>query len=351
MILYLHIPFCDSKCGYCAFYSQTNQKHLFSPYIKALEIDLKYQLEYYSVKSIESVFIGGGTPNILDSKAYKQIFTLINPLLVSGAEVSIEANVNLISKSWCDDLVSLGANRLSVGVQSFYEDKLELLERKHKVKDIAKSLELASSFKNKSIDLIYDTALDSLARLKHELDCALQLDINHISCYSLSIDKDSSFGLKNANHKASLESQSSFIKQLLESYGAFQYEVSNFALPYKCKHNLAYWEGKDYLGVGASSVSKIDIKPNGASRLYASKDLSEYIKHPTKRVKEPLSEADLQTERLFLGLRSEVGVSTKDYSFKLLESLKDKIYIKGDHFFAKDLFLADEIALWLLRRS
>ncbi|PAF48617.1 hypothetical protein BKH43_07830 [Helicobacter sp. 13S00401-1] len=350
MTLYLHIPFCDSKCGYCAFYSQTNQEHLIKPYLEALTLDLSYQLKHYDIKSIESVFIGGGTPNILDSKSYEGLFNLITPLLKDDAEVNIEANVNLISKQWCDSLVSFGATRLSVGVQSFYEDKLKLLERQHSTKDIAKSLELANSFKNKSIDLIYDTALDSKARLKHELECALKLDINHISCYSLSVDKDSSFALKDTSSKVSNHTQSNFIKQFLESKGAFQYEVSNFALPYKCQHNLSYWKGKDYLGVGVASVSKVNCKDKGAKRLYASKDLKGYITNPIKRLEENLSLDDLRTEELFLGLRSEVGVETFSFNKKLLNDLQDKVYIKEGRFYAKDLFVADEIALWLLRR-
>ncbi len=191
MILYIHIPFCESKCGYCAFNSYENKSELKEAYIQALCLDLKHALKQTHEK-MESIFIGGGTPNTLSVKSFEKIFESIhqNARLSVDCEITTEANPELISKAWCQGLKDLGINRLSLGVQSFREDKLLFLERQHS-KNIAPVVEvvLKSGIENISIDLIYNTPLDSEKSLKEELKLAKELPINHLSAYALSIEK------------------------------------------------------------------------------------------------------------------------------------------------------------------
>lgn len=361
MVLYIHIPFCESKCGYCAFSSVVvgqdfaNQK---KRYIDALICDISHTLQVYRARgglaknasndenieklknlkdtkntqklALDSIYIGGGTPNTLDERDYERIFGAIfdNSTITKEAQITIEANPNLLSKNWCEALRSFGANRISMGVQSFESDKLRFLERSHTQKDIAKALELASGFKYASIDLIYGTPLDSSAVLKREVAKAVSLPISHISAYCLMYEQ----GAKNANKYAKLESKmrgevhnfsdsrdldfssakitssdmGKIVCEELEKSGFSQYEVSSFCKDSRSKslHNLSYWRGEEYLACGVLAVGRV-----GQCRYSGAKELDRYIAYPLQKECEDLSVEDLAFERVFLGLRSEVGVA------------------------------------------
>ncbi|STQ86991.1 coproporphyrinogen III oxidase family protein [Helicobacter muridarum] len=350
MRIYIHIPFCDSKCGYCAFFSQTNQEYLIQDYFKALYKDIQYTLAIHNITYISSIFIGGGTPNVVPARYYESIFELLMPLCNienanSSIEISIESNPNTLTQEWLETLCYFGVNRLSLGVQSFYSDKLILLQRAHSPRDIAHSFDLATRFlDNISLDMIYDCSLDSKFRLQDELAMALNLGISHISAYSLSIDKDSSFAKTNSNHLLRQESLGYVVRDFLCLNGALHYEVSNFALPKKCQHNLGYWNSEEYLGFGASAVSRV-----GTKRTYATKNLQGYIANPSYRIIEELSLRDLEFEEIFLGFRSEVGVRRKLLNQERLNiALSNNLCLEKDsRVYSKDFFIADELALYL----
>ncbi|WP_104748577.1 radical SAM family heme chaperone HemW [Helicobacter cetorum] len=345
MILYIHIPFCDNKCGYCAFNSYENKHELKEEYVKALCLDLKHALGSTNEK-IESIFIGGGTPNTLNVKSFESIFECVyhNASLITDCEITTEANPELISKTWCEGLRDLGINRISLGVQSFREDKLLFLERKHS-KNIAPIIEIIakSKIENISIDLIYNTPLDNELSLKEELKLAKELPINHLSAYALSIEKNTNLE-KNAK-KSSHINYDKVVKATLESFSFKQYEVSNYARDYQVKHNLAYWGAKDYLGCGAGAVGCVNNE-----RFYAKKIIENYIKDPLKRQVELLNTEDKRLEKLFLGLRCELGVelSLLDENKARLLVKENKAFIKNNQLVASDFFMADEMALWLL---
>lgn len=345
LLLYIHIPFCDSKCGYCAFFSQVDKEALVEPYFISLLEDLKHTIRYFGVQNITSVFVGGGTPNFVDSKYYIPIFKFLEPLLASDCEVTFEINPNLLKECWLSDVKQLGLNRLSCGVQSFYDDKLQVLERAHRRYDIFKSFEIASKhIENISLDLIYDCKLDTQERISYELESALKLPIKHISAYSLSIDSNSRFGDSNAYNLQSKDSFGIFVRDFLHSKKFRQYEVSNFAFDKKCKHNLGYWSGTEYLGVGASSVGRV-----GCSRYVSPANIEQYISKPLERKKEILSKNDLDFENVFMGLRSEVGVEKKLLKAnKLHYAITDNLCVeKNGYIYANDFFLADSLALYL----
>lgn len=345
MLLYIHIPFCDSKCGYCAFFSQVNKEDMITPYFQALLKDIKYTLQHFNVKQITSIFVGGGTPNFVDSKHYIEIFRHLLPLCTSDCEITFEMNPNLLSHTWLEEIKNLGANRLSIGVQSFHNDKLQMLERVHTYDDIARAFDIAyNHINNISLDLIYDCKLDTQERMQYELESALKLPINHLSAYSLSIDSHSRFGDRQDHTLQSKESFGIFVRDFLQNNNFKQYEVSNFARVNKCKHNLGYWRGDIYLGVGASSVGRVDL-----IRYFAPANLEQYIANPTQRKKEYLSLNDLHFESIFMGFRSEIGVEKKLLNQTKLQYVIDDnlCYEYNDRVYANDFFLVDSIALYL----
>lgn len=347
MILYIHIPFCAKRCGYCSFSTIINKQSSYSDYKKALILDLKNELK--DIKKLDSVYIGGGTPNILDSSFYKEIFEIFMPL--NPMEVSIESNVNLLDSSWCDDLASMGANRLSIGIQSFNEKKLEFLEREHSLKDIKNAFKKIKAFKNINIDLMFNTPLDSSQLIKEEIESSKNLGINHISAYELNIEPESKFyarGVKDCNIESSLSSEEAInlARENLKKVGFFQYEVSNYALDssYICKHNLAYWRGEEYIGAGLSAVGRIKN-----IRYTKQKTLKKYLLNPLDSSLEVLSKENLNLENLFLGLRSMLGVSTSNLDSRKVDLLikENKAFVKNNKLYANDFFLADEIAIFL----
>ena len=363
MTLYIHIPFCSSRCGYCTFNSFTNSEELYDDYVNALILDISKNT---CKEPLSSIFFGGGTPNMLETRFYEKIFAAIrqNFTLTNDCEITTEANPNLITQQWCQQMHDLGINRLSLGVQSFFTDKLAYLEREHGQKDIYYALECAqkANIFNLSIDLIYDTPLDNPKRIKEEITLATQLPISHLSAYSLSIEDDSR--LKKRGEKESATPQHKVLIEALNHSGFYAYEVSNF-IPKngkKCAHNLAYWQGMDYIGCGAGAVGKLSNKAlknssyntdhSPAIRLQATKNLNDYITHPNKRSIEYLSTQDIFLESLFLGLRSEVGVDISLLDSKALENLEilkshNLIEIKNNRIYALDYFLSDELALRL----
>ncbi|MDE5591964.1 MAG: radical SAM family heme chaperone HemW [Helicobacter sp.] len=348
--LYLHIPFCDSKCGYCAFNSTTNQNYLKDLYMQTLHQHLKLKIEHLGISEFSSVYIGGGTPSVIEARLYEDIFRTITPYLSKNAEINIEANPDSISLEWLLALKDFGVNRLSLGVQSFFKEKLIFLERSHRKDSVFKAVDsaLKVGLKNINIDLIYNTPLCTQKLIEQEIYQASQMPINHLSAYQLSIDEGSRFFTQNKQEKKDefepFSSIGHFIKSCLHSHGFKQYEVSNYSRGYCSKHNLAYWKQKPYLGIGAGGVSFIN-----QTRFYTPNNIQTYIQnfHETQ---EFLSKEDIELETLFLGLRSCIGVFEENISNKeKLEILLQENHVKSQKgkIYAQDYFLADEIALFL----
>lgn len=395
MILYIHIPFCASKCGYCAFNSAViPDTNLHEAYLQSLIIDIRATLEAYRAgellefldsggessttkhipesttpksknptaldrANLRSIYIGGGTPSLLPSSAYALLFEQIARFcdMQSVQEITIEANPNSLQAQWCKDLASLGVNRISFGVQSFDPRKLVFLEREHSGRDIYHALEAAQVFPHRSIDMMYGTPFDDEATLRADMQKACALDIDHLSAYSLMIEQGARFAHKHKSlaapspaQKDSLEKQAHIVREVALAQGFCHYEVSNFARPYKCLHNRAYWAGEEYLGCGVGAVGRA-----GQVRYTGAKDLRAYIANPLAKQCESLALSDLAFEAVFLGLRSEVGVDIAAVSAyinpnRLSILLEEKMCIvQGGRLIASDIFLADEITLWLTR--
>ncbi|MBR2494677.1 radical SAM family heme chaperone HemW [Helicobacter sp.] len=396
MILYIHIPFCASKCGYCAFSSYTGaDSSVKQAYVQALLLDIASTLDGYyhgrlesslldsrgieqkssiqdsgvleskSLRSsanfvqLDSIYIGGGTPSLLPSSAYALIFEQIARFcdMQSVQEITIEANPNSLQSQWCKDLASLGVTRISLGVQSFDKNKLAFLERDHSGQDIYQALEAAQVFPHRSIDMMYGTPFDDETTLYNDIQKACALAVDHLSAYSLMIEQGARFAYKYQSLATStreqgddLAMQAKLVRTITSECGFSQYEISNFARPYKCLHNRKYWAGEEYLGCGVGAVGRV-----GKVRYKGAKDLRAYIQNPLAKECENLSSGDLAFEAVFLGLRSDSGVLLPFIhphinANRLAILLEEKICtVKDNYLLANDILLADEITLWLMR--
>ena len=348
MLLYIHIPFCDSKCSYCAFNSYVDKFSRRERYMKALLEQLHFEMERFGVSAenrIETVFIGGGTPSTVEPELYRDMFETISPYLVEGCEITAEANPNSATRDWLEGMHRLGVNRISFGVQSFDEEKLRTLGRAHRSDHALNAIRQAAEigFEHLSLDLIYGVTGDTKALLLRDIEQAFSLPIDHISLYSLTIEESTLF-----EHKPEMADEKLDLTQWLfdeiASRGFKQYEISNFGR-YRSLHNLGYWEHKPYIGVGAGAVGFLDHR-----RFYPSNDVDYYLQNPCEITEETIGEDDLLSEKLFLGFRSCVGVGGALLSEKqkaqadllvqegLLETRKGRYY-------NTDFLLADEIAL------
>lgn len=317
--------------------------------MSALLIQLKHELKRFnaSKSSIETLFIGGGTPSTISPLLYEPIFELLKPYLKKNIEITSEANPNSATYEWLEGMKKLGVNRISFGVQSFNEQKLKLLNRAHTPKMAIDAVQNANAlgFKNLSLDLIYATLGDTKELLEHDIHTALSLPINHISAYALTIEEGTLFENKKEISSERL-SLTKWLFSTIQKHGFEQYEISNFG-SYKSAHNMGYWLYKDYIGAGAGAVGKLQT-----SRLYPNTDINAYIKDPLDIKTEELSDEDVKIEKIFLGLRSSVGIDTELLNSEELaraEILKNerRVLQKQGILYNKDFLLADEIALYL----
>ncbi len=316
----------------------------------ALEKQLIYEIERFQIKKeeIDSIFIGGGTPSTIDPILYKPIFEIIYPFLKKNIEITTEANPNSATISWLKGMFSLGINRISFGVQSFQETKLKALGRNHSKNQAIKAIINAKEigFEHISLDLIYNYKEDTKKLLEKDIIQSFKLPIDHISAYELTIENNTKFE-NTPNIKQENEELSFFVAKEITKRGFEHYEISNFG-KYQSIHNKGYWELKDYIGIGAGAVG---FKKN--TRYYPSLDIDNYIKNPLLIKEEQINNQELITEKIFLGLRSTIGINKNILDKKTKQKadflVQEKKLIKdGDKYKNINFFLADEIALYLL---
>ncbi len=354
MLLYIHIPFCDSKCHYCAFNSYTDRFHLKKEYMKALKKQLKMELERNLETSdkLETVFIGGGTPSTIKVEEYIEVFEILENFIDKNTEITTECNPNSATIKWLQGMKDLGVNRISFGIQSFDDKKLNFLNRAHNSKGAIKAIQNAKciGFNSINCDIIYGVEGDNFESIKNDFDTLKSLEIQHISAYSLTLEEGTKFFNKSEVKIDDEELSYKFFKYLKE-LGFNQYEISNFALndKYESKHNYGYWQHKNYLGVGAGAVGFIKNK-----RFYTKKGLEEYIQNPIEYEDiEELNEEDIIVEKVLLGLRCKNGfdstIINKIQNTKVdeLVSLK-KLTKKENKIYNNNYLLADELALYIL---
>ena len=353
-LLYIHIPFCDSKCNYCAFNSYTNLNHLKKDYFEAVKKQFLHDIEKFKVKEFETVFIGGGTPSTMPLPFYEKLFKLLEPFLKNTKEITIESNPNA-SYEWLKNIKNFGVNRISFGVQSFNGEKLKFLNRNHSSKLAINTILNAkkAGFENINLDIIYATVLDNYELLKNDLKIIDSLPVTHLSAYSLMIEENTKWEGDFNKRREDEELEIWFIKEIKKRFK--QYEISNFGKP--CLHNLAYWEHKEYLGIGSGAVGFIKSKKckvkNENFRYYTQTDVNKYIKNPTHYVYEYLTDNDIKKEKVLLGLRSITGfeedILNKEEK-KRVEILinENKLFKKESKIHSNDFLLADALSAYII---
>ncbi|OPY71695.1 MAG: Oxygen-independent coproporphyrinogen-III oxidase 1 [Syntrophorhabdus sp. PtaU1.Bin002] len=319
--LYIHVPFCKTKCPYCDFYSVTDLS-IKDAWLHALQIEM--DLYRYDFGTFETLYIGGGTPTVLSDDDLGNLFDALHARFTfsADAEITIEANPDDITKDRLIFLRSLGANRLSVGVQSFEEDELRFLKRRHAAAGAERALSLVTEagFTNFGIDLMYGLPGQTDERWLKTLRKALAFEPTHLSCYELTLEETTVLGkMKMAGQFASLteeEGQRFFLltSRFLQEHGFVHYEISNFARgdEYCSRHNRKYWRHAPYLGLGPGAHSFQD-----GVRWWSYRSVEQYctaLEGDLKPVgeSETLSSEQLRLERLFLGLRTREGVTMHD---------------------------------------
>ena len=315
--IYIHIPFCKQACNYCDFHFSTSMKKK-GEMVLALIKEIEIRKAEFKDEIVESIYFGGGTPSrLLISDLRLLINSIYNNYKVSeNPEITLEANPDDLSETYIIELSKTKINRLSIGIQSFFEDDLKLMNRAHNAAEARKCLEIATQyFDNISLDLIYAIPGMSNKNWKQNIQTALSFGINHISSYALTVEPKTvlkklidSGKIENPKDEVACE-QFQILIENLEKNGFIHYELSNFGkINYFSKNNSSYWLGKKYIGIGPSAHSY-----NGISRSWNISNNSIYIKSINENKLpneiEILSKSDNYNEYVMTGLRTIWGIS------------------------------------------
>jgi oxygen-independent coproporphyrinogen-3 oxidase len=316
--IYIHIPFCRKKCFYCDFYKSTDLR-LKLRLLAGLQKEIANRKDELQSDLVTTIYLGGGTPSVLVIDELKALLAVIfdNYSVSKQAEITLEANPDDLSQAYLSALRETGFNRLSMGVQSFTESDLKLMNRRHGVLSAIQSVKWAKSagFSNISIDLIYGLPNQSLADWEHNIQVALELGVQHISAYHLTYHEGTVFydrlkkgTLKEAPDELSLQQFQLLIDKLTEA-GFEQYEISNFARPgYYSGHNSSYWKNKKYLGFGPSAHS-YDLKTRRWNVASIGNYLDQIESGQVYWENEILSEQDHYNDYIITSLRTIWGIS------------------------------------------
>ena len=370
--LYIHIPYCIHKCGYCDFNSHPIKQDEMGHYIDALVVEMKHYAKTYSnTNIIRTIFLGGGTPTTLTAYQLERILKecVSEFTVASDAEITIEANPATIDIEQLKSIRQTGYNRISIGVQSFDKTELKLLDRAHGPEEIHSTVDRArkAGFDNLSLDLMFAVPNQSLSSWESNLNKALEKNPEHLSTYNLTIEQGTAFSKLQSNGKLimpddnhQLELYKRTIERLTKK-GFHHYEISNFARRGKeCKHNITYWENKNTLGLGAGASSYM----NGTR--FKNINLPAHYIRQVKEKKiavehsETLEPRQAMGETIMLGLRLLQGISIHQFEKRfqisfinlfrnIISSLKEKelVIIEKDYLrlSQKGLFWADSVIL------
>lgn len=331
--VYIHIPFCKSKCKYCSFISFENQEKKLG-YLYSLLKEIEY---YYKGENLNTLYIGGGTPSVLSIDELKKIISKFN--FSQNPEITIEINPNDASLEYLSGLKSLGFNRLSMGAQSFNDTILKLIGRRHNSQEIYNAVNLAQkvNFENISLDLIYGLPNQTINDFEYDLNQLIELDIQHISLYGLKIEEGCYFythlpqNLPNDDIQADMYL---LANKITKQHNFEHYEISNYSKPnYNSRHNTNYWKCGQYYGFGISAHGY-----DGNIRYSNYSTLDEYLNSPISHEYGTFLTDEIKLEeRIFLGLRLAEGIDTnkinKDFHIDFDKKYKAQIekYILSGH--------------------
>lgn len=319
--LYIHLPWCEKKCPYCDFNINTNKSEGDEDkLLNALYQDLRGSDQYIQNRKLSSVYFGGGTPSLVSAKMIKKILKNLQDmdLFKEGCEISFELNPKEVTHAYIEEIVEAGVNRISIGIQSFDQNMLDILERNHSSNDSYQAIKIASEYKeiNTSIDLIYGIMNQSVESLKKDIQVFCESKISHLSLYQLTIEPNTIFYKRELNIPSdkTIELMEVAAKETLNANDIFQYEVSSWAKNNSfSKHNMNYWLYGDYLGIGPGAHSKITEK-SSITRMIKLKKVESYMSDPLKITKIHIDNSSYDLDLAMNVLRVKNGVS-----FEMLE--------------------------------
>lgn len=350
---YIHIPFCSNICSYCDFCKFYYQEALVDRYLDALLIEIQ---EKYRGESLETIYIGGGTPSSLNLSQLEKLFTGLNILQRSiSIEFTVECNILDLTIEKLQLFKKFGVNRLSIGIQSSHSELLSFLDRNYTKKEIITSLTLAKQyFSNINIDLIYAVPGETLKMLEEDLTFFLSLGVPHISAYSLMIEDHTKLGIQKVEPISEELDQLMYktIQNILTEYNYYHYEISNYAFAgYESQHNQTYWRNEHYYGFGLGSSGYID-----SIRYVNTKNMNKYLSGNYLYEQEKVTPSIDASNYAILGFRTLKGVNKKIFAdkfhtdfkeyFQLEELVKDHIILEtSDSYFLNPdyWYLSNEI--------
>ena len=349
---YVHIPFCSSRCDYCAFATWTDRAHLMEDYVKAVRVEIHRAVEAGGLRAVTSVFVGGGTPSLLEPD---DLVAVIGDIpTVAGAEVTIECNPEDVDEKLVSTYLEGGVTRLSLGVQSMVPHVLEALGRRHDPASVSRAVQAARSagLTRLNLDLIYGARGETLSDWGATIAAAIDLGPDHVSAYALTVESGTPLATDPQRYPEDDDQAEKYLiaESLLTTAGFSNYEISNWSMPgEECRHNLLYWSQGNYLGFGSAAHSHVDgrrwwnvrtpegfIERIGAGR--SAEVASEELDGDRRRV-----------ERLQLALRTSAGVPVGSLSTQDRE-LVDSLLVEREgrlHLTVEGRMLANEVAVRL----
>jgi oxygen-independent coproporphyrinogen III oxidase len=315
--IYLHIPFCKQACTYCNFHFTTSLRYK-TDLVKSLLKEIELQKHFLQADAVNTIYFGGGTPSLLLSQEILQLLKKLRQefSVEDNAEITLEANPDDITKGKLKEWKNAGINRLSIGIQSFYEEDLIWMNRAHNKNQSYECIEnsLAAGFQNMSIDLIYGSPMLTDEQWERNVQTAIHYNIPHLSCYALTVEEKTALHKQiflNKTPDVDSDQQARqflLLMQWLRDYGYEHYEVSNFAKPgFRSRHNSSYWKGKKYLGLGPAAHSY-----DGLTRRWNVANNTKYIEAISKgsieHETEVLTETQKLNEYIMISLRTMEGI-------------------------------------------
>ncbi|MDR1544479.1 MAG: radical SAM family heme chaperone HemW [Prevotellaceae bacterium] len=345
-MLYIHVPFCKSRCIYCSFFSSL--KHDFKEkYVDCLCKEIAERKGYLPNNQLDTIYFGGGTPSLLSENNFERIFNAIkeNFVIKNSAEITLECNPDDLTQNYISVMKKIFFNRVSVGIQSFNDSELRFLNRRHNAQTAKKAVQnlQRAGFSNISVDLMFGLPKQTLQSWENTVNEAIKLDVQHISAYSLSYEKGTKLeNLRKSGEISEISEENSekmfdLLTQKLQNAGFEHYEISNYCKhSFHSRHNSGYWQMADYLGVGAAAHSF-----NGVSRRWNVADIEKYCSNFSYE-KEILTPKDKYNELVFLSLRTKNGLDLQQLKEKSgVESYDFCLSCAEKYLASKKLFITD----------
>jgi len=345
--IYIHVPFCMSKCNYCAFYSIACSSPNWTKYANDICAELKFWSNKLGKITVPTIFFGGGTPSLMPIGCFEQIMHCIHECFIvnKDCEITLESNPGTLDKDKLNEFVSNGVNRLSIGVQSLHDDDLVFLGRRHNVKQATDLLDIAKNMGLRvNADFIYGLPNQNIKSVIDLCNGINKLELSHVSMYELTIEKNTPFGKMNLNmpNNDMMAQMYSIIPQYLSLP---RYEVSNYALPgFECRHNQNIWAGDAYIGIGRG----------GAGRVFAENIW--YEQRGNHEVFEKISNEKRAIEKIITGLRTMRGVKLTDdvknqINMDWVNKHKDLVEINSEylHTTNRGLLILDDLIVDLIK--